>query len=92
MIALKFEVRAKANGTNMFVEQETATEVSLNERASIDKACMIGMGSFSTPREMMIASEALVKRLVSIRSEHKFEEVYQSPLMSGSCRILAKLV
>ena len=92
MIALKFEVRAKANGTNMFVEQDTVTEVSLKERASIDKACMVSMGSFSTPREMIAASETLAKKLVSVRSEHKFEEVYQSPLINGSCRILAKIV
>ena len=92
MFALKFEIRATANNTNMFVEQETVVNVSLNEKATIDKACMIGMGAFATPREMKAASDFLSIHLLKTKSESKFEEVTSAPLTRGSYRILAKRV
>ena len=91
MIALKFEVRATANNTNMFAEQNTIVEVSMIEKASIEKACMIALGSFATPREMMEISKFLSNNLFT-KNEQKFEEITHGVLGRGSYRILAKRV
>ena len=92
MFALKFEVRANANNTNIFVEQETLLDIPSNDKGAVDKACMIGMGSFATPKEMLITSEAIMSKLKFTRAEHKFEEITHGTLNRGSYRVLAKKI
>ena len=87
MFALKFELRATANGTNMFVEQDTVLEVSLNEPGVVDRACMIALGTCASPQEMRAISGFLTTHLLTVNSIHKFEEVTHGALSKGSYRI-----